>query len=389
MVTVFTSVYNRAYIIEDLYHSLQRQTDKDFEWIIVDDGSQDNIVEIVNQWIGMDRNEFAIRFYSVSNGGKHRAINKAVKIAQGDAFFIVDSDDYITDDAIEWIVDKWSNIQDDESFAGIAGLKTLKNGKLTGSGKLTFKDYVDATNLEREKYNLDGDKAEVYKTEVLRKFPFPEYENENFVTEAVVWNKIAYEGYKIRWFNKAIYICEYLADGLTKNLQTAIENSPRGWAKYMACCYQFKQCDREQYLEKCRYHFRNCFEKVSLNELADIWELDNEEFKNISLDFDNELKKYDDFMKINHISNFSLYGYGVWGKRTKRYLNYLGYKEKYIIDKNARQIKEVLAYSLEDKMPQVDNIIICVKNGCDEIRKEIYKRNIDIRVYAVSEIGIF
>lgn len=386
MITVFTPVYNRAYIIGDLYQSLRRQTNKNFEWIIIDDGSQDNIVEIVNKWIEMDDNEFPIHFYSVSNGGKHRAINKAVKIAQGDAFFIVDSDDYITDDAIEWIDDNWRSIQDDEKFAGISGLRKLKNGELTGTGNLTFKEYVDATNLEREKYNLGGDKAEVYKTALLRKYPFPEYENENFVMEAVVWNTIAFEGYKIRWFNKVIYICDYLEDGLTKNLQTVIENGPRGWAKYMACRYQFEQCDRVQYLKECRYHFKNCFEKVSLNELADIWELEEEEIKNISVDFHNELKKYDDFMKGNHIGNFALYGYGSWGKRAKRYLNYLGYKEKYIIDKNAKQMEKVLAYSLEDKMPQVESIIICVKNEIKQIRGQIHRRLPAANVYVIADV---
>lgn len=389
MVTVFTPIYNRAYIINNLYQSLRRQTNKEFEWIIIDDGSQDNIIEMVNKWIEMDNNEFVIRFYSVDNGGKHRTINKAVKIAQGDAFFIVDSDDYIADDAIEWIDDKWRNIRDDEGFAGIAGLKMLKNGQLIGSGKLTFEEYVDATNLEREKYNLDGDKAEVYKTEILRKFPFPEYENENFVTEAVVWNKIAYEGYKIRWFNKVIYMCDYLEDGLTKNLRKAVENSPRGHAEYLAGCNIYEYWDRNQYLEKCRYHFKNCFDKVSLKELARIWGLTDAEIKNISADLQSELKKYDDFMRINHIRDFALYGYGVWGKKTQRYLNYLGYKEKYIIDKNAKQMEEILAYSLEDKMPQVENIIICVKNGCDEIKTEIYKKNKDVKVFAISELGIF
>lgn len=381
VVTVFTSIYNRAYIINTLYQSLQRQTCKDFEWIIIDDGSQDNIVQIVNQWMGMDRNEFAIRFYSVNNGGKHRAINKAVKIAQGDAFFIVDSDDYITDDAIAWIEDKWSDLQDDGSFAGIAGLKILKSGKLTGTGELTFNEYVDATNLEREKYSLDGDKAEVYKTEVLRKFSFPEYENENFVTEAVVWNKIAYEGYKIRWFNKVIYICDYLEDGLSKNIQTVIANNPKGWAEYIACRYKYESHNRNQYIEECRNHFKNCFEKVSLNELAGIWGLDDEELQDISAEFHNELKRYDDFMKANHIQNFALYGYGVCGKRTKRYLNYLGYKEKYIIDKNAKQIEKVPAYSLEDQMPQVENIIICVKRDVEDIKRQIPKIFPQVDIY--------
>lgn len=47
--TVFTPTYNRAYIIERLYESLKKQTIKDFEWVIVYDGSTDNTKEVVSK----------------------------------------------------------------------------------------------------------------------------------------------------------------------------------------------------------------------------------------------------------------------------------------------------------------------------------------------------
>lgn len=389
MVTVFTPIYNRAYIIQNLYQSLQRQTDKNFEWLIIDDGSQDNIVEMVNRWIKTDCNDFTIHFYSVDNGGKHRAINKAVKIAQGDAFFIVDSDDYITDDAIEWINDRWENIQYDGKFAGIAGLKMLKNGKLAGAGKVTFQEYVDATNLEREQYNLGGDKAEVYKTELLRQFPFPEYENEKFVTEAVVWNKIAYYGYKIRWFNKIIYICDYLDDGLTKNIQVVVDNSPRGWAEYLAGCNIYEHWNRDKYLEVCKRHYEQCFDRVVLSELAQIWKLNSAEISEVNLPVKDRLDQVKYFMTENNIADFAIYGYGIWGKRFHRYLKKLGFKEKFIIDKSVKFVKDCRVFSLTDDFPNVMNIIICVKNGYQEIKAEIDKKNRDVKVFAISEFGIF
>ncbi len=389
MITVFTPVYNRAYIISNLYQSLRRQTCKDFEWIVIDDGSQDNIIEMVNKWIERDNNEFAIHFYSVGNGGKHRAINKAVKIAQGDAFFIVDSDDYITDDAIEWIEDKWSSIQDDEGFAGIAGLKILKEGKLTGSGQLTFTEYVDATNLERAKYNLDGDKAEIYKTELLQKYPFPEYDNEKFVTEAVVWNKIAYDGYKIRWFNKIIYICDYLDDGLSKNIQTVIGNSPRGWAEYLAGCNIYEHWNRDKFIEVCKRHYEQCFDTISLKELAYIWELNSAEISEIDLYIKDRLDKIECFMINNNIIDFALYGYGVWGRRFHKYLRQLGFEEQFIIDKSVKSVKNCLVFSPNDDLPNVANIIICVKNGYDEIKSEIHKKNKDVKIFSISELEIF
>ena len=199
MITIFTPVYNRADVLEKLYQSLLRQSDYDFEWLIIDDGSTDSVKKVVQHWIVSEEVRFPIRFYQQENAGKHRAVNRGTQLAQGNAFFIVDSDDYLTDDAVEMVEKWWKDVADDDNYAGVAGLKGDRNGDVIGRIPL-FDLYVDATNLERAKYGLLGDKAEVYKTSVLRKNPFPEFEGENFLTEAVVWDRIAYNHLKIRWF---------------------------------------------------------------------------------------------------------------------------------------------------------------------------------------------
>mgnify|MGYP001788013985 FL=1 len=84
-------------------------------------------------------------------------------------------------------------------------------------GKTFSLDYIDCTNLERGKNNILGDKSEIYKTEILRNIKFPEIEGENFMSEIVLWNEVARQGYKLRWYNEIIYICNYLEDGLTVN----------------------------------------------------------------------------------------------------------------------------------------------------------------------------
>ena len=99
LVTVFTPVYNRKNLIGNLYQSLLSQTYKNFEWIIVDDGSTDDIDEIIKSYQNEDR--ILIRFIKQENGGKHRAINNGVLHAKGELFYIVDSDDYLTKDSIE------------------------------------------------------------------------------------------------------------------------------------------------------------------------------------------------------------------------------------------------------------------------------------------------
>lgn len=215
MITILTPTYNRGYILHKAYQSLREQTSYDFEWIIVDDGSSDNTEFLVNSW-RRECSLFPIIYHKQANGGKHRAVNKGVSISKGAYVLILDSDDYLEPNAIELIKTWIFSIKDDPSFAGIAGLKAYEY-KDEIIGNYNDKEYIDATNLERKKYNLTGDKAEVYKIEILKKYPFPEFEGENFLRESASWDRIAMDGYKIRWFNSVIYRCEYLSDGLTKN----------------------------------------------------------------------------------------------------------------------------------------------------------------------------
>lgn len=212
-ITVFTPIYNRAHLVEKLYESLLRQTFKEFEWVIVDDGSTDNIDEVINQFI--QQNRIKIKFVKQKNGGKHRAINSGLDISNGELFFIVDSDDYLTDNALEIISDNWDKINNKEEFCGISGLKGFSNGEIVGN---TDNDYIlDCSVLEyRYERNIKGDKAEVFVTKILKENKFPEIEGENFITEAIVWDQLGSK-YKMRWINEVIYMCEYLEDGLTKN----------------------------------------------------------------------------------------------------------------------------------------------------------------------------
>lgn len=223
-ITVFTPTYNRAYALPHLYETLQAQTFRDFEWLIVDDGSSDNTENLIQGWIKDAR--LPIRHIKTPNGGKHRAINKGLALAKGDLFFIVDSDDWLPVDSLYWIDLYYSQICSCEEFAGVAGSKCYPNGTKVG-GDVTY-DVLDTDNVSyREVYKIKGDMAEVWRTHVLRQYLFPEFEGEKFLTEALVWNKIALK-YKLRYFNKEIYTCEYLPDGLTNNIRIHHRNSPRG-----------------------------------------------------------------------------------------------------------------------------------------------------------------
>ncbi len=126
LITVFTPTFNRATIIPKLYNSLVNQSFRDFEWIVVDDGSTDNTEAIFKNWV--KESVFPIRYIKVQNGGKHRAINLGVNIAQGELFFIVDSDDVLLPDSLELIASKYSEIKDDSQFCGLAGSRGTPPG---------------------------------------------------------------------------------------------------------------------------------------------------------------------------------------------------------------------------------------------------------------------
>ena len=233
MITVMTPTFNRAYILEEAYNSLCNQTSYDFEWIIIDDGSTDNTEQIVNNWVITTR-EFNITYFKQPNGGKHRAVNRAAKMAHYEWFLILDSDDQLEKNAIKRI-HKWiSDVKDNKEIVGVAGLRGTYKQII---GENPKHDFVDATNLERGKYGLLGDKAEIYKTDILKKYPFPEFDGENFIRESAVWDRIAKDGLKLRWYNELIYICEYIEDGLTKN--TDVQTYKNNFKGYTYCSKLF------------------------------------------------------------------------------------------------------------------------------------------------------
>lgn len=221
LITIFTPVYNRAKIINKLYESIKQQTFKNFEWLVVNDGSTDDINEVMNQIKG--EASFPVRYYIQPNGGKHRAINKGISLANGELFFIVDSDDIILPDALEWLNYYYEQVKNDKRFAGVSGYRCLPNHDEVYIRPKA--DVLDCTNLDFGfKYNQIGGTAEAYKLSILKQYPFPEIEGEKFCAESLVWNRIA-QNYMIRFFNKQIYVWNYLPDGLTNGMIRNRRNS--------------------------------------------------------------------------------------------------------------------------------------------------------------------
>lgn len=226
--TVFTPTYNRAYMLPQLYESLLRQTCHDFEWLIVDDGSTDDTESMVQKWAA--DGEISIRYFRQTNGGKHAAINRGVAEARGELFFIVDSDDYLSEDAVEWLWKAYAGIRGDARFAGVSGTRIRPDGSRIGGAFPRPVIDSDAINI-RLTHGVKGDLAEAFKTDVLRQYPFPVFEKEPYCTEALVWHRIA-RRYRMRYCDKGIYVCSYLGDGLTAKITRIRRRSPRGSMLY-------------------------------------------------------------------------------------------------------------------------------------------------------------
>lgn len=231
-ITVFTPTYNRGYIIDKLYNSLKNQTINNFEWLVVDDGSDDKTEELFEKWL-REENKFKIIYKKTSNQGLNRAVNLGIKLASGNYFFRIDSDDFLKNDCIEKLYSWIENIKGEENVIGVAGIRgTIEDMPIKGvypnvDEKL---GYRECTDLERAKYDLDADMYEAYKIEILRENPLPVWEDEKFCPEQVLFNELALKGYKIRFYNQIIATCEYRTDGLTKGSQKLIARNPMGYA---------------------------------------------------------------------------------------------------------------------------------------------------------------
>lgn len=221
--TVFTPTFNRAALLPRLYESLCRQTFRDFEWVIVDDGSTDNTAAVVDGFRGKE-NLFPIRYFRKVNGGKHTAINYGVQKASGELFLILDSDDELPPDSLSIVADVYSGVKDAPGFAGVCGLDATFDGHIIGSG--LPEETVDSSGIEvRFKMGVTGDMKEVFRTSVMREFPFPEIQSERFCPEILVWNRIATR-YKLRYFNRVIYLAEYQPEGITAAITRVRMQSP-------------------------------------------------------------------------------------------------------------------------------------------------------------------
>ena len=235
-ITVFTPTYNRAYCLNKCYESLCRQTSKDFEWLIIDDGSTDNTEELVKNWIA-EVTDFNIRYIYKYNGGMHTAYNTAYENIYTELSINIDSDDYLTDTAIEDIIDFW-NQNKRKDIGAIYALDQYENGEVIGlpfpsdlkefSG-WGYKDVFYISNGKKKVFHNKGDKKFIGVTEKINEYPLiPVFEGEKYHSLYYKQHFIERD-YTVLILNKPVCVVEYLEDGSSKNIFYQYIKNPKGF----------------------------------------------------------------------------------------------------------------------------------------------------------------
>lgn len=247
VITIVTPTYNRAKTLPRLYNSLCIQTVKCFEWVVVDDGSKDSTLELIESY--QLKSPFPIKVVAKDNGGKHTALNEGVKSACGDWIFIVDSDDALPKDSIEVIYKEINLITDD--FVGLCFRKASLDGAILGK-PIELLNPEEILTPTQAGHLYISDLAYVFRKNAMLKQLFPIINGEKFVPELYIWNKISDLGL-IKFFgHKCIYLCEYLEDGYSHNFLQNLKKNPKGFAlHYSAQIYR-----ESKLVPKCKSFIR-------------------------------------------------------------------------------------------------------------------------------------
>lgn len=274
--TVFTPAYNRAHTIGRTYQSLLRQTCKDFEWLVIDDGSTDNTAELVEGWVKEAR--IPIRYIRQENQGMHGAHNTAYRNISTELNTCIDSDDFMPDDAVEKIVRFWKEHGSDK-YAGMVGLDQTEDGKIIGA---PFPEPLKETTLQGYYANGgSGDKKLVYKTDVIKRYPeYPLFEGERYVGLAYKYMLID-QDYKLLTLNEALVTVEYQLDGSSYNMYSQYWRNPKGFSFFrkteMVCAPTWKR------------RFISCIHYVASSIIANnsrfLWESPNKALTLLAIPF--------------------------------------------------------------------------------------------------------
>ena len=221
--TVFTPAYNRAHTISLCYQSLLRQTSSDFKWLIIDDGSTDSTGKLVKSWIA--EGKICIEYHYQENQGMHVAHNTAYRLIDTELNMCIDSDDYLADNAVEFIIKRWRKYGSDK-YAGLVGLDARFDGSVIGTVFMTHHTTLSGFYMQGGR----GDKKLVYRTSVIKSVPeYPVFEGEKYVGLGYKYQLVDLK-YELLTLNEILCYVDYQTDGSSMNMYRQYFRNPRGFA---------------------------------------------------------------------------------------------------------------------------------------------------------------
>ena len=253
--TIFTQSYNRAHTLPRTYESLLRQTSKDFEWLVVDDGSTDNTRELVDGWI--NEAHIPIRYIHKENGGLYTGYNTAYANIDTELCVCVDSDDFMPDDAVEIIVGHWRKYGS-EKYAGITGLDFFLNGEPIGGyfpENLKEGHLIDLTLYKIHR----GDTKQVMRTELMKKVsPQVGFAGEKNFNPSYMLLQVD-DDYPSLFINKNLCFVEYQeGDSMSASIFKQYLNSPRSFAKMRLLSMSLKRHTFPNLIRTCIHYNSSC-----------------------------------------------------------------------------------------------------------------------------------
>jgi len=248
-ITVFTPSYNRAHTLPRTLESLKRQKNKNFKWLIIDDGSVDHTKELVDQWLKEDFG-FEIQYIYKENGGMHTAHNVAYQNIDTELNVCIDSDDCLADDAIEKILSTWEKVKD-KGYAGIVGLDADFQKKIIGT---TFpKEMTETTLSQYYASGGRGDKKLVYRTDIINQYPeYPVFDGEKYVGLNYKYILID-QDYKLYALNEILCLVDYQIGGSTHTMWKQYLNNPKGFAFLRNIYMQYNLSWRRNIIDTIHY----------------------------------------------------------------------------------------------------------------------------------------
>ena len=227
--TVFTPTYNRAHTLVRLYRSLCAQTSKDFDWLVIDDGSTDGTAALVQSFI--DEGQIPIRYIYKENGGLFTGYNTAYEVIETELNVCIDSDDAMPRDAVEIILRIWKE-KGNHGYAGLIGLDCfMGNGQPIGG--LFPKDMIACYLLDLYTKRIHrGDSKQVMRTDLMKCVaPMEGFPGEKNFNPIYMLLHVC-DRYPLIVVNQPLCLVEYQQeDSMSRNIWRQYSDSPQSFAK--------------------------------------------------------------------------------------------------------------------------------------------------------------